>query len=236
MLVALAAGVFRTDFARPLGGNGVIVFTAGGNNHEKAVTRLMNPDGTGDHPIDLDRCPQYSANGTTLATLSYQGSTFLSVMDANGNGSHQGPARRRARVTSGLRPVARRDPGRPGEAGRFRPACVVRSDHPGRLRRGQTTSSGWPRPRPGPVTGSCLRRNGWKIPRPSTHRPGRRTDGRSRWPATASTRGSVPVAAARSTSSTSTARTCTRSRPGRGSSATRVVVARWPRPRVRRRP
>jgi dipeptidyl aminopeptidase/acylaminoacyl peptidase len=89
MLVALAAGVFRTDFVRPLGGNGVIVFTAGGNNHEKAVTRLMNPDGTGDRPIDLDRCPMYSANGTTLATLSYQGSTFLSVTDASGNGSHQ---------------------------------------------------------------------------------------------------------------------------------------------------
>jgi hypothetical protein len=84
ILVALAAGVFRNETFRPLGRNGAIAFTYGGNNHEPVGTHLVNPDGTGDRAIEVGRCPTYSTDGSVLAALSYEKSAYLVVQGADG--------------------------------------------------------------------------------------------------------------------------------------------------------
>ena len=84
LLVAIAAGVLRTDRPRPLGRNGAIAFTLQGNDHGPASTHLIDPDGTGDRSIDTDRCPTYSKDGGVLTSLSYDGSASLVVWGADG--------------------------------------------------------------------------------------------------------------------------------------------------------
>jgi WD40-like Beta Propeller Repeat len=84
ILLAVAAGAFRNDSILPVAGNGTIAFTVQGNDHGPAGTRLMNPDGTGDHAIDLGRCPSYSRDGSALATLSYEESAYLVVAGVDG--------------------------------------------------------------------------------------------------------------------------------------------------------
>ena len=82
ILVAVGAGSIRNDPLRPRARNGVIAFTVQGNNHEPAVTHVMNPDGTGDQAVDGGRCPTYSKDGSVRAWLTYQGSAYLMVQGA----------------------------------------------------------------------------------------------------------------------------------------------------------
>ena len=103
--------------SRPIGRNGAIAFTVQGNDHGPAGTHLMNADGTGDRPIDAGRCPTYSRDGSVLASLSYDGSAFLVIRDADGDHVQRGaPRRRRARHRCPT-PCPRRDPGRLVQAG-----------------------------------------------------------------------------------------------------------------------
>ena len=84
VLVAAALGAFRNETFRPLGRNGAIAFTYGDNNHGPVGTHLVNPDGSGDRPIEVGRCPTYSTDGSVLAALSYEESAFLVVQGADG--------------------------------------------------------------------------------------------------------------------------------------------------------
>jgi Tol biopolymer transport system component len=84
ILIAVAAGAFRTDPVRSLGRNGQIVFTLQGNNHDPAGTHRMNPDGSGDQGIDAGRCPTWSRDGRVLAAVSYDGPADLVVVGADG--------------------------------------------------------------------------------------------------------------------------------------------------------
>ena len=84
VLAALAVGAFQTEPLLPLARNGVIVFTVQGNNHQAAGTHLINPDGSGDHGIESGRCPTYSADGSVLAAVSYEGAASLVVERADG--------------------------------------------------------------------------------------------------------------------------------------------------------
>jgi len=88
VLVAIAAGVLRNDHPQPLGRNGTIAFTLQGNDHGPASIHLINPDGTGDHTIDADRCPTYSRDGSVFASLSYDGAANLVVRGADGRPAH----------------------------------------------------------------------------------------------------------------------------------------------------
>jgi dipeptidyl aminopeptidase/acylaminoacyl peptidase len=82
-LIAVAGGFFHSDSLRALGGNGAIVYSLGGNNHEAVVSISIGPDGTGMHPIEAGRCPSYSRDGTVLAWISYEPSAYLVVSDAD---------------------------------------------------------------------------------------------------------------------------------------------------------
>jgi Tol biopolymer transport system component len=83
-LIAVAAGFFQSDSLRALGGNGAIVYSFGGNNHEAVVNISIDPDGTGDHPIEAGRCPTYSRDGKVLAWISYEPSAYLVVAAPDG--------------------------------------------------------------------------------------------------------------------------------------------------------
>ena len=90
VIIAVVGGALRNDAFPPLGRNGTIAFTVQGNDHGPATTHLMNADGSGDHALDADRCPTYSADGSVLAALSSEdGSAFLVVRHAAGNPAHK---------------------------------------------------------------------------------------------------------------------------------------------------
>jgi WD40 repeat protein len=86
ILVAVAGGFFRNESLPLPGRNGAIVYSFGGNNHEAVANVAIDPDGTGDHPIDAGRCPTYSREGAVLAWLSYDGAASLFVASADGSG------------------------------------------------------------------------------------------------------------------------------------------------------
>lgn len=89
ILVALALGALRDETFRPLGRNGAIAFSFGGNDHEPVAIHLVNPDGTGDHEINVARCPTYSTDGSVLASVSYEGPAYLVVQSVDGTPSRK---------------------------------------------------------------------------------------------------------------------------------------------------
>ena len=112
IVVAIAGGVLRRSSVPILGRNGPIAFTVQGNNHGPASTHIVNADGTGDHPVDADRCQAWSKDGSVLAALSYEGSAYQRSGTPTGSrrlGSLLVEHRRRP---VSWRPVTGRDPGR----------------------------------------------------------------------------------------------------------------------------
>jgi WD40-like Beta Propeller Repeat len=82
IVAAVVGGFFRSEALPPVGGNGLIAYSFGGNNHEPVAAIALAADGSDVHPIDAGRCPTYSSDGGVLAWLVYEGSAAYLVSAA----------------------------------------------------------------------------------------------------------------------------------------------------------
>lgn len=89
VVTAVAGRYFEDEPVRPIGGNGSIVYSFGGNNHEAVVSIRVGPDGSDGREIEASRCPAYSTDGSVLAWISYEESAYLVVAATDEAPSHR---------------------------------------------------------------------------------------------------------------------------------------------------